>query len=94
VDQIKKVSPSTFLIAFKADSNISNEQLVQKAYARMKECNADFIVANDVGRKGSEMGSDTSEVFLVSKDKRIVHLPLQDKKKIAGKLFEEVLLYF
>lgn len=94
VDQIKKASPSTFLIAFKADSNISNEQLVQKAYARMKECNADFIVANDVGRKGSEMGSDTSEVFLVSKDKRIVHLPLQEKKKIAGKLFEEVLLYF
>jgi phosphopantothenoylcysteine decarboxylase/phosphopantothenate--cysteine ligase len=94
VDQIKKVSPNTFLIAFKADVNVSNEQLVQIAYAKMKECHADMIVANDVGRGGSEMGSDTSEVFLISKDKKILHLSLNSKKNIARKLFDEISLYF
>jgi phosphopantothenoylcysteine decarboxylase/phosphopantothenate--cysteine ligase len=94
VDQIKNVSPNTFLIAFKADVNVSNEQLVRIAYAKMKECHADMIVANDVGREGSEMGSDTSEVFLISKDKRIIHLPLQNKRDVARKLFEELMLYF
>lgn len=94
VDQIKNVSPNTFLIAFKTDVNVSNEQLVQIAYAKMKECHADMIVANDVGRNGSEMGSDTSEVFLISKDKRIIHLPLQNKRDVARRLLEEVLLYF
>lgn len=94
VDQIKKVSVQTFLIAFKADSNVSNEELVKRAYARMKECHADMIIANDVGRKGSEMGSDTSEVFVASKEKRILHLPLQSKRQVASKLFEEVSMYF
>lgn len=82
------------MIAFKADFNVSNEQLVQKAYAKMKECNADIIVANDVARKGSEMGSDTSEVFLISKDERTLHLSLDSKRNIARKLFEEIFLYF
>ncbi|MFQ5941737.1 MAG: bifunctional phosphopantothenoylcysteine decarboxylase/phosphopantothenate--cysteine ligase CoaBC [Nitrososphaerales archaeon] len=94
IDQIKKVSPQTFLIGFKADNNVTNEQLVQVAYTRMKECNADLIIANDVGRKGSEMGSNTSEVFLISKDKRILHIPLQNKKDIARRLFQEVSRYF
>jgi phosphopantothenoylcysteine decarboxylase/phosphopantothenate--cysteine ligase len=93
VDQIKKVSPKTFLIAFKADYNISNEQLVQRAYGKMKECNADMIVTNDVGREGSKMGSDTIEVFMVSKEKRILHLPLQSKKNVAKRLIEEAQLY-
>ena len=60
----------------------------------MKECNADMIVANDVGRKGSGMDSDNIEVFLISKDKRIIHIPLQSKKATAKKLLEEVLPYF
>jgi len=94
VDKIKKVSPQTFLIVFKADFNVENEQLVKTAYTKMKECNADMIVANDVGRKGSGMDSDNIEVFLISKDKRIIHIPLQSKKAIAKKLLEEVLPYF
>jgi phosphopantothenoylcysteine synthetase/decarboxylase len=60
----------------------------------MKDYNADMIVANDVARKGSEMGSDTSEVFLISKDKKILHLSLDSKKNIARKLFDEISLYF
>tara|TARA_B100000446_G_C10510136_1_gene326483 strand:- start:457 stop:1404 length:948 start_codon:yes stop_codon:yes gene_type:complete len=94
VDKIKKVSPQTFLIVFKADFNVENEQLVKTAYTKMKECNADMIVANDVGRKGSGMDSDNIEVFLISKDKRIIHIPLQSKKATAKKLLEEVLPYF
>jgi phosphopantothenoylcysteine decarboxylase/phosphopantothenate--cysteine ligase len=94
IDQVKKINANTFLIAFKADYNVSNEQLVQTAYAKMKECHSDFIVANDVGREGSEMGSDTLEVFMISKDKRIIHLPLQNKRDVARRLFEEVEMYF
>lgn len=93
IDQVKKISPSTFLVAFKADSNVSDEQLVKGAYEKMLECNADLIVANDVGRKGSEMGSDTSEVFIISKDKRVRHLPLQSKESVARVLLGELVSY-
>ena len=90
VDQIKKVSPSTFLVAFKADSDVSDDDLIKSAYDKMRECNADLMVANDIGRKGSEMGSDTSEVFIIGKNKKVRHLPIQTKKSIARVLLEEL----
>lgn len=93
VDQIKKVSPSTFLVAFKADSDVSDDDLIKSAYDKMRECDADLMVANDVGRKGSEMGSDTSEVFIISKNKKVRHLPIQTKQSVARVLLEELANY-
>lgn len=93
VDQIKKVSPSTFLVAFKADSDVSDDDLIKSAYDKMRECNADLMVANDIGRKGSEMGSDTSEVFIIGKNKKVRHLPIQTKQSVARVLLEELANY-
>jgi phosphopantothenoylcysteine decarboxylase/phosphopantothenate--cysteine ligase len=90
IDHVKKVSPRTFLVAFKADNDVSDEQLVKNAYEKMLECNADLMVANDVGRKGSEMGSDTSEVFIIDKNKTIQHLPIQSKQSVARALLKEL----
>jgi len=93
VDQIKKVSPSTFLVAFKADNDVSDDDLIKSAYDKMRECNADLMVANDIGRKGSEMGSDTSEVFIIGKNKKVRHLPIQTKQSVARVLLEELANY-
>jgi len=90
IDQVKKISPSTFLVAFKADSNVSDDDLIKNAYDKMRECNADLMVANDIGRKGSEMGSDTSEVFIITKNKKVRHLPVQTKQCVARVLLEEL----
>ena len=90
VDQIKKVSPSTFLVAFKAGSDVSDDDLIKSAYDKMRECNADLMVANDIGRKGSEMGSDTSEVFIIGKNEKVRHLPIQTKQSVARVLLEEL----
>ena len=93
VDQIKKVSPDTFLVAFKADSNVSDDDLIKSAYHKMRDCNADLMVANDIGRKGSEMGSDTSKVFIIDKNKKVKHLPIQTKQSVARVLLEELVSY-
>jgi phosphopantothenoylcysteine decarboxylase/phosphopantothenate--cysteine ligase len=90
VDQVKKVSPNTFLVVFKADNDVSDERLIKSAYEKMLEYNADLMVANDVGRKGSEMGSDTSEVFIIDKNKTIKHLPTQPKQSVARVLLKEL----
>ena len=90
VDDVKKLSRSTFLVAFKADHGISDSVLVDKAYGKLKECNADLIVANDVGRKGSMAGSDDNEVFIVDRKKKVVHVPLDSKQAVARRLLEIV----
>ncbi|MDQ3839275.1 MAG: bifunctional phosphopantothenoylcysteine decarboxylase/phosphopantothenate--cysteine ligase CoaBC [Thermoproteota archaeon] len=90
VDEIKGSSKNSriFLVAFKADHNRSNAELINDAIKKMLECNCDLIVANDVGRKGSETGSETSEIITVDKEKKVTCFPLLDKKLVARKLLE------
>lgn len=99
VDEVKKKSKDIFLVAFKADYNVSDSELIDKAYKKLQECNADLVVANDLGRKGAGAGSDKNEVFIVGKnsddndfDDDVVHLPLEDKSIIARKLLELVVI--
>ena len=90
VDKIKQFDNKIFLVAFKAEYGISKELLVKRALAKLNECNGDLIVANDVSRKGCDFGSDTNEVYIIDKEKDIIHIPLDSKKKIARNLIEIV----
>jgi len=88
IDEVKNKSKETFLVAFKADYCVSDSELVEKAYRKLKESNADIVVANDIGRIGSEPGSDKNEVFIVNKKKEVVHLPPKSKAQVAQRLLE------
>ncbi|MDW0140396.1 MAG: bifunctional phosphopantothenoylcysteine decarboxylase/phosphopantothenate--cysteine ligase CoaBC [Nitrososphaeraceae archaeon] len=90
IDEVKNKSKDTFLVAFKADYCVSDSVLIEKAYRKLKVCDADIIVANDLGRKGSEPGSDKNEVFIVDRNENIVHLPLESKAQVARRLLEIV----
>src|SRR5918999_3847815 len=90
IDEVKNNSKDTFLVAFKADYCLPESVLIEKAYRKLKECDADIIVANDLGRKGSEPGSDKNEVFIIDRDKKIVHLPPESKAQVARRLLELV----
>jgi phosphopantothenoylcysteine decarboxylase / phosphopantothenate---cysteine ligase len=90
IDEVKKNSRGTFLVAFKADYNIPDSVLIDRAYKKLQESSADIVVANDLGRKGSEAGSDRNQVFIVDKKKKVVHLPLESKPAIARKMLELV----
>jgi phosphopantothenoylcysteine decarboxylase/phosphopantothenate--cysteine ligase len=90
IDEVKNKSKDTFLVGFKADYCVSDSDLIEKAYRKLKESNADIVVANDIGKKGSEPGSDNNEVFIVNKKKEVIHLPPNSKVQIAQRLLELV----
>lgn len=90
IDVVKKVSPKTFLVPFKAEYKLSDEELVKSARELLKRAHADLIVVNDVGRRGSGFGSDTNEVFIVGKRGRPIHVPLTTKRQVAGKLLDVI----
>ena len=90
VDKIKQFDNKIFLVAFKAEYGISKELLVKRALDKLNECNGDLIVANDVSRKGCDFGSDTNEVYIIDKEKDIIHIPLESKKEIARNLLKIV----
>jgi len=90
IDAIKKISPDTFLVAFRAEYNLSDEKLVQSAYERLKKAKADLIAANDIGRKGAGFGYDTNEIFIVDANKKVVHVPLAAKREVAKRLIDVI----
>ena len=90
VDALKELDKKIFLVAFKTEYDISKDLLIKKAIDKLKECNGDLIVANDVSRKGCDFGSDTNEVYIIDKDKNIIHIPLKSKREIARNLVKIV----
>jgi len=90
IDEVKDKSKDTFLVAFKADYSVSESVLIENAYRKLKESDADIVVANDLGRKGSEPGSDKNEIFIIDKKKNVIHLPPKSKVEVAQRLLEHV----
>lgn len=76
IEAVKQVSPKTFLVAFKAEYMLSDEEIIESAYKTLKASNADSIVANDVGRQGAGFGVDTNEVLIIDKERNVIHMPL------------------
>ena len=72
----------------RAEYNVSKNTLIDRAYALLKGANADLVVANDVGKKGSGFDVETNEVYIINKDKKICHVKLEDKRIIANKILD------
>ncbi|MCP8307662.1 MAG: bifunctional phosphopantothenoylcysteine decarboxylase/phosphopantothenate--cysteine ligase CoaBC [archaeon] len=91
IDKVKELSLKTFLVAFKADYGLSDEELIDSAYGLLKASNADLVVANDVSRKGSGFRVDTNEVFIVDRARNAIHIPLSSKQAIASNLLDIII---
>jgi len=89
INMVKEVNPKIFLVAFKAEYNVSDEELVLIARKRMNTSGADFIVANDVAVEGAGFGSDKNQVLIV--DDETYTVPLTSKKEIAQKIVDRII---
>ena len=65
IDHIKNIHKG-ILIGFKAEANVSKKELVSRARKKMRESDADLMIANDIG--SGYNNSDYNEVFLVDSD--------------------------
>jgi len=90
IDHVKKVSPKSFLVAFRAEYRLSKKELIESGYERLLDADADLIVVNDVGKKGVGFGTETNEVFIVDREKKVVHVPLAPKRMVARKILDVV----
>jgi phosphopantothenoylcysteine decarboxylase/phosphopantothenate--cysteine ligase len=88
VDKVKEIRKEAFLVLFKAEHGVSNDELVDRAYQRLQTANADLIVANDVGRPGVGFEALTNELFIIDKEKTVVHIPRTSKQDAAQRLLD------
>ncbi|MCL4243956.1 MAG: bifunctional phosphopantothenoylcysteine decarboxylase/phosphopantothenate--cysteine ligase CoaBC [Candidatus Dadabacteria bacterium] len=66
------------------------EDLMTNAAVKLREKNADMIVANNVGAPGAGFEADTNEVHLLFASGAIEELPLAPKKEIAKIIFDRI----
>jgi len=88
LSEIRRASPKTFLVAFKTEHNVSNEELIDEAFKVIHEKNADLVAANDVGHEGVGFQADTNELYVVDGRKKVVHIPLAEKREVARQLVD------
>ena len=90
-EKLKKINKRIFLVGFKAEHKVSSKRLIDSAYDVLRKADANLIVANDVGKKGRGFDVETNEVFVVDKNKNVVHLALSEKRIIADQILDIVL---
>ncbi len=90
IDDIKKYSRDTFLVAFRAQTDLPKDTMISDGYDRLKRANADLIAVNDAGRHDIGFGSDFNEIILVDSKGDYVMFPRAPKRVIAKQLLNEV----
>ena len=81
INIVKNKQKDIFLIGFKAETDVSKKELINRAKKKLKESNADMIIANDIGRNYNK---DTSynEIVIVD-SKKITNVPRTKKEKLS-----------
>ena len=89
-ENIKKIKKNIILVGFKAEYNVSEKILVERAYELLKSADANFVVANDVGKAGRGFDVETNEVFIVGKNKTVEHINMADKRIVGNKILDKI----
>lgn len=63
---------------------------VENAKRKLVEKNLDLIVLNDPTVEGGGFGTDTNVVTLIDKEGKVEELPKLSKRKVAGRILDEV----
>lgn len=87
-EKMKKMNERIFLIGFKAEHNVTKNELLRRAQGILKKADADMVVANDVSIRGRGFNADTNEVYVVDCKGKAVHIPLADKRTIADRILD------
>ena len=82
IDDVKKMQKNVLLVGFKAETNVTNIQLIKSAKRKLKESASDLIIANDIGTKRYKKNSQNNQIIVVDSKRSIVSGWMK-KEKIA-----------
>jgi len=88
IDQIKKWQKDVFLVGFKAEADISKQNLLREARKKLRESSADLIVANDIGLEYKK-DPDNNNVLLVN-SKSYIQTGWKKKNQISKIIRTEI----
>lgn len=88
IREVKKINPDIFLVGFKAEFNISKDEIIQCARKQIEAAGTDIVIANDISKADCHFGSDNNEVLIV--DDEVLTVPLASKREVAKIIFDVI----
>jgi phosphopantothenoylcysteine decarboxylase/phosphopantothenate--cysteine ligase len=82
-EHVRKRAPEALILGFAAETVESEEELVERAYKKLRKYGFDYIVANYVGKPGTGFGYDTDEAILIDSSGKILHKGYMLKREWA-----------
>ncbi|MEK6865422.1 MAG: phosphopantothenoylcysteine decarboxylase, partial [Thermoproteota archaeon] len=80
---------NVFLVGFKAETNLSKNELITLAKKKMNESSADMIVANDIGSIRYRKNPESNQVLIIDSHK-VISSGWAKKEKIAKFIRKEI----
>jgi len=81
-----KKKKNQIIVGFAAETS----NLIENAKEKIKKKNFDFIVANDVTKKGAGFDSDTNIASIINKDGNKIDYPMMEKSELAKIILDKV----
>ena len=89
IEQIKKHQKNVLLVGFKAETNVTKDQLIRSAKKKLTESSSDLIVANDIGSERYKKNPKNNQVIIVDSQK-VVTSSWTKKQKIAKFIVKQI----
>jgi phosphopantothenoylcysteine decarboxylase/phosphopantothenate--cysteine ligase len=89
INDVKKIQNDVFLVGFKAGTNISKRNLIEKAKEKMIQSDCDLVIANDIGTKRYKENPDYNNVILIDSSK-VIESGWKNKVKISKFIRNEI----
>ncbi len=90
IDGIRSRYPEIFLVAFRAQHDLSLKDLLNDARKRAGKADADLIAVNDVSKPGAGFETDTNEMYLIGRDGKEHHVPMASKLEVGRAIVEAI----
>ncbi|MHA2294965.1 MAG: bifunctional phosphopantothenoylcysteine decarboxylase/phosphopantothenate--cysteine ligase CoaBC [Candidatus Hodarchaeales archaeon] len=88
IDKVKELAPDSVLVGYKAETGLSEEDLLASARKKIEECEASFIVANFVLREKAGFATDLNKIYIVFRNSE--ELYEGNKSFLAEKIIAKV----
>ncbi len=90
IDEIKRMNPRIFVVAFKAVVGMTEKEMIATGVKKLASGTVDAVVVNDVGKQDRGFMSDNNEVIVVQKKQKPAKIPLATKTEIAQKILSHL----
>jgi len=90
IEEARKHNPDLFIVGFKVESGLTDDELVERARAKIDSGVCNLVVANDEQRAGVAFATDTNEVLIVGPSGLVEKVPLSTKREVARRVIDVV----